>query len=85
MNNVQNCDSYINIQSSLTYKSEFLLRWFNLIMKKNFRMQPQKRPKEYVFQAEVRNKSRGLSKIWGFHGGDYEELCLLGCYTVWLL
>jgi hypothetical protein len=24
-------------------------------------------------------------KIWGFHGGDYEELRLLGCYTVWLL
>jgi hypothetical protein len=18
-------------------------------------------------------------KIWGFHGGDYEECCLLGC------
>jgi hypothetical protein len=26
-----------------------------------------------------------LYKIWGFHGGDYEEWCLLGCYTVWLL
>jgi hypothetical protein len=25
------------------------------------------------------------SKIWGFHGGDYEEWCLLGCYVVWLL
>jgi hypothetical protein len=24
-------------------------------------------------------------KIWGFHGGDYEEWRLLGCYTVWLL
>jgi hypothetical protein len=24
-------------------------------------------------------------KIWGFHGGDYEELCPLGCYAVWLL
>jgi hypothetical protein len=23
--------------------------------------------------------------IWGFHGGDYEEWCLLGCYAVWLL
>jgi hypothetical protein len=22
-------------------------------------------------------------KIWGFHGGDYEEWCLLGCYAVW--
>jgi hypothetical protein len=24
-------------------------------------------------------------KIWGFHGDDYEEWCLLGCYAVWLL
>jgi hypothetical protein len=26
-----------------------------------------------------------ISKIWGFHGCDYEEWCLLGCYAVWLL
>jgi hypothetical protein len=26
-----------------------------------------------------------LCKILGFHGGDYEEWCLLGCYAVWLL
>jgi hypothetical protein len=26
-----------------------------------------------------------LCKICGFHGGDYEELCLLGCCAVWLL
>jgi hypothetical protein len=26
-----------------------------------------------------------LCKIWGFHGGDYEEWCLLGCYVVWIL
>jgi hypothetical protein len=26
-----------------------------------------------------------LCKIWGFHGGDYEELRLLGCYAMWLL
>jgi hypothetical protein len=25
-----------------------------------------------------------LCKIWGFHGGDYEEHRLLGCYTMWL-
>jgi hypothetical protein len=25
------------------------------------------------------------AKIWGFHGGDYEEWCLLGCYAMWLL
>jgi hypothetical protein len=24
-------------------------------------------------------------KIWCFHVGDYEELCLLGCYAVWFL
>jgi hypothetical protein len=26
-----------------------------------------------------------LGKILALHGGDYEEFCLLGCYTVWLL
>jgi hypothetical protein len=26
-----------------------------------------------------------LCKIWGFHGGEYQEWCLLGCYTMWLL
>jgi hypothetical protein len=26
-----------------------------------------------------------LCKIWGFHGSDYEEWCLLGYYAVWLL
>jgi hypothetical protein len=26
-----------------------------------------------------------LCKTWGFHGGDYEEWCLLGCYSVLLL
>jgi hypothetical protein len=25
-----------------------------------------------------------LCKIWGFHGGDYEEWRLLGCYAAWL-
>jgi hypothetical protein len=25
------------------------------------------------------------SKIWGFHGGGYEECRLLGYYAVWLL
>jgi hypothetical protein len=23
--------------------------------------------------------------VVGFHGGDYEEWCLLGCYAMWLL
>jgi hypothetical protein len=26
-----------------------------------------------------------LCKILGFHGGDYEEFRLLGCYALWLL
>jgi hypothetical protein len=26
-----------------------------------------------------------MCKIWGFHSGNYEEWCLLGCYAVWLL
>jgi hypothetical protein len=40
----------------------------------------------YTYKTnKQRNKLRGLYKIWGFHGGDYEEWCLLGCYAVWLL
>jgi hypothetical protein len=26
-----------------------------------------------------------LCKVWGFHGGDYEEFCLLGCGAMWIL
>jgi hypothetical protein len=26
-----------------------------------------------------------IYKIWGFHGGDYEEWRLLGCYAMWFL
>jgi hypothetical protein len=26
-----------------------------------------------------------LCRIWGFHGGDYEEWRRLECYAVWLL
>jgi hypothetical protein len=26
-----------------------------------------------------------LCTIWGFHGTDYKECCLLGCYAAWLL
>jgi hypothetical protein len=25
-----------------------------------------------------------VCKIWGFHGGGYEECHLLKCYTMWL-
>jgi hypothetical protein len=28
-------------------------------------------------------KYQRLCTIWSFHGGDYEEWCLLGCYTVY--
>jgi hypothetical protein len=26
-----------------------------------------------------------LCKIWGYHGGNYEECRLLGCYAAWLI
>jgi hypothetical protein len=35
------------------------------------------------FTAFIKRISFG--KTWGFHGGVYEEWCLLGCYAVWLL
>jgi hypothetical protein len=34
--------------------------------------------------VECQEKAK-ICKIWGLHGGDYEELCLLGCYAVWFL
>jgi hypothetical protein len=34
---------------------------------------------------EASSKRPWWCKIWGFHGGDYEEWRLLGCYAVWLL
>jgi hypothetical protein len=33
----------------------------------------------------LRRQCRFLCKTWGFHGGDYEEWCLQGCYAMWLL
>jgi hypothetical protein len=38
-----------------------------------------------LFREGVCNMKSSNVKSWGFHGGDYEELCLLGCYAVWLL
>jgi hypothetical protein len=35
-------------------------------------------PEDGIFQFET-------CKIWGFHGDDSEEWCILGCYAVWLL
>jgi hypothetical protein len=36
-------------------------------------------------QNEYCRKNRHLCKVGGYHGGDYEECRLLGCYAVWLL
>jgi hypothetical protein len=33
----------------------------------------------------IEYKHFSFCKIWGFHGGDYEEWCLLGCCAMWLL
>jgi hypothetical protein len=33
----------------------------------------------------IRPDSLSIVKIWDFHGGDYEERRLLGCYAVWFL
>jgi hypothetical protein len=34
--------------------------------------------------ARAKNMSE-FCKIWGFHGCEYEECRLIGCYTAWLL
>jgi hypothetical protein len=42
--------------------------------------------RRYDVKSELRHKRYiKLCKIWGFHGGDYEEWRLLRCYAVWLL
>jgi hypothetical protein len=33
----------------------------------------------------VTSNRRSICKIRGFHGDEYKEWCLLGCYAVWLL
>jgi hypothetical protein len=38
-----------------------------------------------VLPVEVSLQTDFTCKIWGFHGGDYEEWSLLGCYAEWLL
>jgi hypothetical protein len=38
-----------------------------------------------VFEVCVKCKKRILCRIWGFHGGDYEECRLLECDVVWVL
>jgi hypothetical protein len=39
----------------------------------------------YTLHSALFSNTISLCKIWGFHGGDYEEYRLLGCYAVWLL
>jgi hypothetical protein len=36
-------------------------------------------------QVGSNGKAFGMCKIWGFHGGDYDDYHLLGDDTVWLL
>jgi hypothetical protein len=38
------------------------------------------------WEIKIGNRSfENVSQFKYFHGGDYEEWCLLGCYAVWLL
>jgi hypothetical protein len=39
----------------------------------------------FLHNLEVPNKYYNSVRFLGVHGGDYEEWCLLGCYTLWLL
>jgi hypothetical protein len=36
-------------------------------------------------RCSTHGNEMNTNKIWGFHGGDYEQWRLPGCYAVWLL
>jgi hypothetical protein len=36
----------------------------------------------HKYSGTITGWSSNLCKIWGFHGGDYEECHLLGCGTM---
>jgi hypothetical protein len=94
-----NTPSAITTQNYTGHRADLLpnmvwrkLRMYECVLTRN------KRPKKvlhfidltHCFEAHATH--RGLprtcyhiSKIWGFHGGGYEEWRLLGCYAVWLL
>jgi hypothetical protein len=38
-----------------------------------------------ILLSTLFSNTLNLCKIWGFHGGDSEEWCILGCYALWLL
>jgi hypothetical protein len=38
-----------------------------------------------IFWQTLKSKQTEFCKNWGFHGSDYEEYSLLGCYAIWLL
>jgi hypothetical protein len=46
---------------------------------------PVRTSQETHYVSATESSQLMLYKIWGFHGGDYEECRLLWCYAVWLL
>jgi hypothetical protein len=38
-----------------------------------------------ILLSTLFSNTLSICKLWGFHGGDYEECRLIGCYALWLL
>jgi hypothetical protein len=47
-------------------------------------LRPESLVNSYITEQGISDHC-GICKIWGFHGGNYEECCHLRCYAVWLL
>jgi hypothetical protein len=41
-----------------------------------------KKSPEHITGLTLKKNTFQLSRIWGFHGGEYEDGCLLGCSAV---
>jgi hypothetical protein len=68
-------------------------KWFNMKGEWKEREREREKGAKQLKRGEMKGMKNSFvyvnmkkkCNISGFHGGDYEEWCLLGCYAVWLL
>jgi hypothetical protein len=63
-----------------------LTRWCTCSCQNKFNCEERSKCREFLHNLRATSlEPCDICKIWGFYGGDYEELCFLGSYAVWLL